>query len=100
MQYGEIAAEECSLFLHDVLLEQRRDLVTKQSLVILPDLPLHLHCANFIQLLISHHLLQLLLRHLRKQDERNEMKAADVNSVNASKLKCRPVNLSPLVSVS
>lgn len=64
VQDGEVAAEQNVLFLQDVLLEKGRDLVTKQSLVILPDLPLHLHGAGFIQILVSHHQLQLLLRHL------------------------------------
>lgn len=66
MQDGEIAAKECCLFLYDVLLEQRRDFIAKQSLVILPDLPFDFHCTDFIQLLISHHLLQLLLWDLHK----------------------------------
>lgn len=85
MQDGEIAAEERSLLLYDVLLEQRRDLITEQSLVILPDLPLYLHCADFIQILIGHHLLQLLLWHLHKQDKRNETKPAHNIIINTSK---------------
>lgn len=88
MQDGEIAAEERSLLLNDVLLEQRRDFITKQSLVILPDLPLYLHCTDFIQLLISHHLLQLLLWHLHKQDNGNETKAADTHRQHQQTERC------------
>lgn len=67
VQDGDVAAEERRFLLHDVLLEEGGHLVPKQSLVVLPDLPLHLHRAHFVQLLVRHHDLQLLLGHLRQE---------------------------------
>ena len=64
VQDGELGAEERVLLLHDVLFQQRGDLVAEERLVVLPDLPLHLHGTGPVQLLVSHHQLQLLLRHL------------------------------------
>lgn len=64
VQDRELRAEERALLLHDVLLQQRGDLVTEERLVVLPDLPLHLHRTGPVQLLVSHHQLQLLLRNL------------------------------------
>lgn len=67
VQDGDVAAEERRFLLHDVLLQQGGDLVPKQGLVVLPDLPFHFHSAHFIQLLVSHHDLQLLLWHLQQE---------------------------------
>ena len=69
VQDGEVIAEERRFLLHNVLLQQRRHLIPKESLVVLPDLPLHLHRTHLIQFLICHHLLQLLLWDLVGQEE-------------------------------
>ena len=72
VQDGDVAAEERRFLLHDVLLQQGGHLVPKQGLVVLPDLPFHLHSTHFIQLLVSHHDLQLLLWHLQQEDAGKE----------------------------
>lgn len=65
VQDRELRAEERALLLHDVLLQQRGDFVAEERLVVLPDLPLDLHRAGPVQLLVGHHQLQLLLRNLQ-----------------------------------
>lgn len=69
MQDRNVTAEENVLLLQDVLLQQWRNLITKQSLVVLPNLALHLHCTCFIQVLISHYQLQLLFRDLQSTEQ-------------------------------
>lgn len=64
---GDVAAEERCFLLHYVLLQEGGDLVTKQSLVVLPDLPFHFHSTHFIQFLVGHHNLQLFLGHLQQE---------------------------------
>lgn len=66
VQDGEVAAEQSGFLLHNVLLQEGRDFIPKQSLVVLPDLPFHLHSTHLVQLLVSHHQLQFLLWHLQE----------------------------------
>lgn len=64
VQDRNFIAEENVFLLQDILFQQWRYLITKQCLVILPNLALHLHCTCFIQIFIGHYQLQLLLRDL------------------------------------
>lgn len=48
VQDGDVAAEESCFLLHYVLLQEGGDLIAKQSLVVLPDLPFHFHSTHFI----------------------------------------------------